>query len=70
MKKALPAPTVTTQNGELVTVDGLEAFVVSGALESEGEELVIYRLKQELVIDVYGRILSPKSKTQKRGNLE
>ena len=47
----LPAPTVTTQNGELVTVDGLEAIVVSGALDSEGEALVIYRLKQELVID-------------------
>ena len=41
----LPAPTVTTQNGELVTVDGLEAIVVSGALDSEGEALVIYRLK-------------------------
>ena len=47
----LPAPTVTTQNGEQVTVDGLEAIVVSGALDSEGEALVIYRLKQELVID-------------------
>lgn len=47
----LPAPTVTTQNGEQVTVDGLEAIVVGGALDSEGEALVIYRLKQELVID-------------------
>ena len=47
----LPAPTVTTQNGEQVTADGLEAIVVSGALDSEGEALVIYRLAQELVID-------------------
>ena len=47
----LPAPTVTTQNGEQVTADGLEAIVVSGALDSKGEALVIYRLAQELVID-------------------
>ena len=47
----LPAPIVTTQNGEQVTVDGLETIVVSGALDSEGEALVITRLKQELVID-------------------
>ena len=37
----LPAPIVTTQNGEQVTVDGLETIVVSGALDSEGEALVI-----------------------------
>ena len=47
----LPAPTVTTQNGEQVAVDGLEAIAVNGALDAEGEALVIYRLEQELVID-------------------
>ena len=47
----LPAPTVTTQNGEQVAVDGLEAIAVNGTLDAEGEALVIYRLEQELVID-------------------
>ena len=47
----LPAPTVTTQNGRQVTVDGLEAIVLEGALDSEGEVLAIYRLKQDLVIE-------------------
>ena len=47
----LPAPVVTTQNGQQVSADGLEIIVLEGALDSEGEALAIYRLEQELVIE-------------------
>ena len=47
----LPAPVVTTQNGQQVSADGLEVIVLEGALDSEGEALAIYRLEQELVIE-------------------
>lgn len=47
----LPAPVVTTQNGQQVSADGLEVVVLEGALDSEGEALAIYRLAQELVIE-------------------
>lgn len=47
----LPAPVVTTQNGQQVSVEGLEAIALEGSLDEEGQALMIYRLKQELVID-------------------
>lgn len=47
----LPAPVVTTQNGQQVSMEGLEAIALEGSLDEEGQALMIYRLKQELVID-------------------
>lgn len=47
----LPAPVITTQNGQQVSVEGLEAIALEGSLDEEGQALMIYRLKQELVID-------------------
>ena len=47
----LPAPVVTIQNGQQVSVEGLEAIALEGSLDEEGQALMIYRLKQELVID-------------------
>mgnify|MGYP002570514605 FL=1 len=47
----LPAPVVTTQNGQQVSVEGLEAIALEGSLDEEGQALMIYRLKQDLVID-------------------
>lgn len=49
--ESLPAPVVTTQNGQQVSVEGLEAIALEGSLDEEGQALMIYRLKQELVID-------------------
>ena len=49
--EALPAPKVVTQRREAVAIDGLELLTVEGSLESAGEALAIYRLKQDLVID-------------------
>ena len=49
--ESLPAPVVTTQNGQQVSVEGLEAIALEGSLDDEGQALMIYRLKQELVID-------------------
>ncbi len=47
----LPAPVITTQNGQQVSMEGLEAIALEGSLDEEGQALMIYRLKQELVID-------------------
>lgn len=47
----LPAPVITTQNGQQVSAEGLEAIALEGSLDEEGQALMIYRLKQELVID-------------------
>ena len=49
--ESLPAPVVTTQNGQQVSAEGLEAIALEGSLDEEGQALMIYRLKQELVID-------------------
>ena len=49
--ESLPAPVVTTQNGQQVSVEGLEAIALEGSLDEEGQALMIYRLKQELVIE-------------------
>lgn len=49
--EALPAPTVISQRREVVDADGLELIAVEGSVESAGEALAIYRLKQDLVID-------------------
>lgn len=49
--ESLPAPVITTQNGQQVSVEGLEAIALEGSLDEEGQALMIYRLKQELVID-------------------
>lgn len=49
--ESLPAPVVTTQNGQQVSMEGLEAIALEGSLDEEGQALMIYRLKQELVID-------------------
>lgn len=49
--EALPAPVVTTQNGQQVTVEGLEAIALEGNMDKEGQALMIYRLKQDLIID-------------------
>ena len=47
----IPSPVVTTLKDERTQADGLELIVVEGSLDTAGEALAIWRLKQELVID-------------------